>query len=676
MPRDLPVGNGQMLVAFDHKYQLREFFYPYVGQANHTNGNAFRFGVWVDGRLAWVDEDGWERSLKYEEDTLVTEVRLVHAEMQIALTCHDGVDLDSCVFVRRIDVENLGTGRRDVRLFFHQGFIIGGYREGDTAYYDPTERALIHYKGQFWFLVNAMTTRVWGLSSFATGVSGMNNAEGTWWDATDGALERNAIAQGSVDSTGSIHLMVDKTATAYYWICAGQDRDAVMELNSSIREQTPERVLQRVRSFWRQWVFQDGADSRLPEKLRSFYRRSLLVLRTQIDNRGAILAANDSDTLHYNRDSYSYLWPRDGALVAESLDRAGYHDVSARFFALCAKLLPRAGYFMHKYNPDGSIGSSWHPWCSEDGSLQLPIQEDETALVLYALWNHFEACRDIDFVRTVYGNLIEPAGDFLCSYRESRLLLPEASWDLWEERRGIHLFTVAATWAGLTAAANFAEMFGDANRARDYREAALEIRKATEEHLYDPDLGRFVRGLVYRNRRWEADYTLDSSQCGLFLFGMFRPDDPRVTRTMEAIEQQLWCKTPLGGIARYQRDTYYQIASNTDEVPGNPWFLCTLWLAQWYIATAMRPEDLDRPLELLSWVADHASASGVLAEQLNPHTGAQISVSPLTWSHATFVSTVCLWEERQLKMAERRRSTRKRVADIGGHSLRFAGESA
>ena len=52
-----------------------------------------------------------------------------------------------------------------------------------------------------------------------------------------------------------------------------------------------------------------------------FYRRSLLVLRTQIDNGGAILAANDSDVLQYNRDSYSYLWPRDGALVAHALDR-------------------------------------------------------------------------------------------------------------------------------------------------------------------------------------------------------------------------------------------------------------------------------------------------------------------------------------------------------------------
>jgi GH15 family glucan-1,4-alpha-glucosidase len=30
----------------------------------------------------------------------------------------------------------------------------------------------------------------------------------------------------------------------------------------------------------------------------------------------------------------------------------------------------------------------------------------------------------------------------------------------------------------------------------------------------------------------------------------------------------------------------------------------------------------------------------VLAEQLDPLSGAHISVSPLTWSHSTFVATV------------------------------------
>jgi oligosaccharide amylase len=658
LPRDLPIGNGNMLVAFDRLYRLREFYYPYVGQANHTQGKVFRFGVWVDGTLSWIEEDSWQRQLLYETDTLVTEVRLVNTDLGIALTCRDCVDFDLDLYLRRIDLENLREEKRDVRLFFHHDFEIGGNPDGDTAYYHPGERALIHYKGQNWFLVNGMTQRVWGLSSYATGITRHHGSEGTWRDAEDGNLGRNAISQGSVDSTAAIHVPLERTATAYYWIGAARDLTGVLELNQHVRELEPDMILRRVRAYWRQWVSHDHPHPGLPDELRTFYRRSLLILRTQIDNRGSILAANDSDTLQYNRDSYSYLWPRDGALVAHALDLAGYHDVSERFFSFCAKLLTPGGFFMHKYNPDGSVGSSWHPWVGESGLLQLPIQEDETALTLYALWEHYALYRDIDFIRTIYAPFIERAGDFLWGYRETRTQLPDASWDLWEERRGIHLFTVASVWAGLQAASNFAAIFGDDVRVERYRRAAAEIKKATEEHLFDHEQGRFIRGIFLRNRFWEQDDVLDSSQCGIFLFGMFAADDPRVVCTVKALEESLRCRTEVGGIARYENDTYYQITQDTEQVPGNPWFLCSLWLAQWQIACSTTSDDLSRPLKLLQWVADHSSPSGVLAEQVHPYTGEPLSVSPLTWSHATFVTTVCLWERKHRQLTDRRRSTK------------------
>lgn len=44
-------------------------------------------------------------------------------------------------------------------------------------------------------------------------------------------------------------------------------------------------------------------------------------------------------------------------------------------------------------------------------------------------------------------------------------------------------------------------------------------------------------------------------------------------------------------------------------------------------------------MDLLSWAAGHALPSGVLPEQINPLTGESISVSPLTWSHATYIAT-------------------------------------
>ena len=39
MARDIPVGNGSILVAFDEDYLLREFCFPHVGEENHAVGN-------------------------------------------------------------------------------------------------------------------------------------------------------------------------------------------------------------------------------------------------------------------------------------------------------------------------------------------------------------------------------------------------------------------------------------------------------------------------------------------------------------------------------------------------------------------------------------------------------------------------------------------------------------
>ena len=72
---------------------------------------------------------------------------------------------------------------------------------------------------------------------------------------------------------------------------------------------------------------------------------------------------------------------------------------------------------------------------------------------------------------------------------------------------------------------------------------------------------------------------------------------------------------------------------------GNPWVICTLWLADWYIARGGEG-NLEKAGDLLRRVASWAQPSGVLPEQLHPLTGAPLSVAPLTWSHATFVSTV------------------------------------
>ncbi len=649
MPRDLPLGNGRLLVNFDKSYNLRDIYWPHVGQELHTAGDISHTGVWVDGQFAWLDAPEWQREMIYDRETLVTHVTLTHSRLQLQFVFSDVVDFSRPIFLRHIDVTNQATVQRQVRLFFHYDWHIWEDAEGNTVFYDPSLKALIAYKQQAYFLMNGQVSHgeqtIIGIASWATGSKEFHGSEGTWRDAEDGELGRNPIAQGSVDGTLALHLpplAAGATAQAYHWLAAGADFPSVKTLDAMIRERGPQNFLTRTGNYWYRWVNKDNQEfADLAPELIDLYKRSLLVLRTQIDGDGAIIAANDADVLHFSNDSYSYMWPRDGALVANALSHAGYSEITRSFYDFCNAVLTDGGYLLHKYNPDHSWGSSWHPWIDKDGKPQLPIQEDETALVLYSLWQHYNTFHDVEFVAPHFRTLITPAADFMVGYREPHTHLPEASYDLWEERRGILSFTTAAVYAGLDAAANFSLLFGEEELAAKYRQAAGEIKDATLRYLWDEERGHFLRMImVASDGTIQKDATLDSSLCGLFQFGMFPSHDPHIEQTMRLLEQTLWVKTSVGGMPRYENDYYYQVTHDLSQAQGNPWFICTLWLAQYRITHATTLDELRSAVPLLEWVRVHALPSGVMAEQVNPFTSEPLSVSPLTWSHAEYILTV------------------------------------
>ena len=120
---------------------------------------------------------------------------------------------------------------------------------------------------------------------------------------------------------------------------------------------------------------------------------------------------------------------------------------------------------------------------------------------------------------------------------------------------------------------------------------------------------------------------------------------------MEQLIDALHVKTSVGGYARYPKDFYhfYQ-GRHTDAIPGNPWIITTLWIAQWKIALAKDMEDLKEPLETLRWVQKHATPAGILPEQLDPVTGEHLSVAPLTWSHAVYVETFLMYLEKETEL--------------------------
>lgn len=651
MPRDIPVSNGKLLINFDYQYNLRDLYWPYVAQENHSLGNSFLFGVWIDGQFSWINSPEWKKTLRYDRDSLVTRVDCENIALGLKLVCRDFVDFHEDLYMRVVEVGDLNrenvspSSKRNVRLFFCHDFNIYGNPLGDTGYYEPERKAVFHYKDQRWFMIN--TAKIngdkWniGIDQWAIREKCDDERKRVWHDAEDGELSKSAVIQGSVDSVVALHLdLIDgQSALGCYWIAVGKDFKAVTLINRLVREKGPLTFLERTRSYWSLWVSKEKEEEKdLPGNFASLYRRSLLTIRCNCDNEGAIIAATDFDTTRFFRDTYGYMWGRDGAIAAAALINAGFSSITRYFFRFCYSVLTSEGYLLHKYNPDRSLASSWHGWY-KDGHKILPVQEDETALVMWALRLHFDKFHDVEFIKPFYRGFIVRAANWMIDFTDAHGL-PLPSYDLWEERRGVHSWTVGTVWAGLQAAAGFAIDFGENDLARKYDDAARKMKIVVTELMWDGGKDRFARSAFIDNENLKLDPIMDASVCGMWLFGMFDVNDKRIIKTMDALENRLMVNARSGGIARYENDLYYQVSKETDKIAGNPWFVCTLWRAQYLIRRAKTPSELKEAAVILNWAIKRALPSGILAEQIDPFTCEPLSASPLTWSHATFALTV------------------------------------
>ena len=110
---------------------------------------------------------------------------------------------------------------------------------------------------------------------------------------------------------------------------------------------------------------------------------------------------------------------------------------------------------MHKYRADGALGSSWHPYVHGD-MVAPPIQEDETAIVVFMFAQFYHTQQDSALIKDFYGSMIVPMAEFLAEYVDSSSGLPKPSYDLWEQDYMTTTYSTAVTYGGLLAAAELA----------------------------------------------------------------------------------------------------------------------------------------------------------------------------------------------------------------------------
>lgn len=644
MTRPIVLSNGSLHVGINLYGMVHDFYYPYVGLENHATANNMRWrvGVWVEGKFSWLDDGGWQFNTDYEHAALVSDIQTRNESLGITLEFQGCVDCDHDVYMRNVHVINEFDREREIRLFFHQVMRISNNLNGDTAQYLPNDNAILHYKGRRAFIFSGLTKENQPFDQFSVGVYGIEGKEGTFRDAEDGVLAGNPVEHGSVDSIFGFNLKLEAhgSTRVSYWVAAGRDRNEALDaFNKTRSEGVHERVI-KTAEHWREWLRPaDNFMDNVAPDLRTPFIKSLLIVKAHIDSRGAVIASTDTTMRNFSRDAYAYCWPRDAALSLWPLLRLGYFEELQNYFHFCRRALQPEGFLMHKYQADGSLGSSWHPYAIA-GRVVPPIQEDETAITLFMLGQYYQITEDKEMLATFYDTLVRPTANFLASYIDETTKLPHATYDLWEEKFLTTTYTTAVVHAALTAAATLAEAMDRQQDSVQWQAVADDMHHAAQSLLFNPDKNFFYKGFIRKtNDHGEMvmmyDDVIDmSSFYGAFMFGLFDIEGEEITKSYQTLESlfglTLDTVTPL---PRYEHDNYVRVEPDS---LGNPWFITTLWLAQYYMETG----HIEQATRIIQWVRDQMLPSGVLSEQMNPLTHKPLSVAPLVWSQAEFMNSI------------------------------------
>ena len=292
MPRDLPIGNGRMLVTFDDDYLIRDLYYPVRRQGEPRRRlsvplrratSTARF-TWVRARHGWTHR----APLRARHAGHPRHLRATRRWACAALLATASTSTRR-LFVRRVEITNLRRTAREVRLFFHHDFRITESDVGDTAAYDPATQRRRALQGLPLFPGQpARRRRGRRRASCAIGQKGaarQRRAPGAT-PRTTATSSSNPIAQGAVDSVvgraragaGARRAARSSTGSPRGPRWKG-DWDGVDELNAKVVERGPDVVHASARAT----TGGCGSDKEpidffdLPPTIVDLYQRSLLI---------------------------------------------------------------------------------------------------------------------------------------------------------------------------------------------------------------------------------------------------------------------------------------------------------------------------------------------------------------------------------------------------------------
>ncbi|MBP7859669.1 glycoside hydrolase family 15 protein [Patescibacteria group bacterium] len=640
MARYATLGNGNLLILMDKHGFVRDLYYPHAGLENHVVSQKHLIGISINRKFYWLSE--LDHKVIQSSKSLKSIAKYTHFDEGIEIKIDSLVYNEKNIFVRKVKINNKSNNEKEIKLFFHHEFKISENKFRNTAFYYPEKNVVIHYRGNRVFLVNIISTEG-GIDDYTIGMFDFEGKKGSFVTAENIDLPKNPVEHGPVDSViaKSTTLFAGESKKFYYCLIAGKSIKEVIALNHTLNLKPPKHIVASTNGFWRSFANQaDYCFEGLSKKAVNLFYRSIFVIKTHTDKKsGGVIASGDSSHYEFGKDNYAYVWPRDMYFPAKVFLDLGYTNTTRKALEFFGKVIDVKGFLMHKFQQDFSLGSSWHPWIN-NGEYELPIQEDETACVVNLLFAYFEKTKDVEFLENNFENLVERPANFMCTFINKNLMLPQPSYDLWEAKYLISTYSTCATIRALLNASVLAQKLGKNDLSARFKKHGLLLKTGLEKFLFNKDANYFING-IYTDHLGlvkEIDKTVDSSSLfALWYYNIIDFKNEKFIQTENAIINKLKREENL--FIRFDNDDYFRDAGHD----SNPWIITSLWIVMLKIQKAENKEQMIDVSKDIEKIVTLTTTSGVLPEQVFLRDKKETGYCPLIWSHATYLETINMY---------------------------------
>src|ERR1700733_1730584 len=222
----------------------------------------------------------------------------------------------------------------------------------------------------------------------------------------------------------------------------------------------------------------------------------------------------------------------------------------------------------------------------------------------------------------------------------------DPSFDIWEEEKGLHYYTLCVAAAALEAGAGWLDEHGNAQEARAAGADVEAIRRTLDTYWLE-DRGYYKSRVLESGERSAKELDIAVILAALPGSGRGNPHgvhDARMHATLARLEALFDADYPINrdrpsgrapAMGRYAGDKYYS---------GGAYYFSTLAAAEFCfraaVGSGVAPALVRRGDAFLETIRCFTPPSGDLSEQFDKTTGVQTSARHLAWSYAAFISCV------------------------------------